>query len=151
PHRPADPTRAPYADWLIAIFDRWYGAPTQETRIRLFESLISTLLGGPSGSEAVGLGRGDLGVVETDGGIEQGDALKTTAPGLAATGLHVEWHSFDQYLEHPGARIRQAGLAGLSHACRACPVATVCGGGLYAHRYRDDNGFANPSVYCPDL
>jgi uncharacterized protein len=151
PHRPVDPAQAPYADWLVAIFDRWYEAPTQETRIRLFESLISTLLGGPSGSEAVGLGRVDLVVVETDGAIEQGDALKTTAPGLAATGLHVEWHSFDQYLEHPGARIRQLGLAGLSRTCQVCPVATVCGGGLYAHRYRDDNGFANPSVYCPDL
>jgi uncharacterized protein len=22
---------------------------------------------------------------------------------------------------------------------------------LYAHRYRPDNGFANPSVYCQDL
>jgi uncharacterized protein len=27
----------------------------------------------------------------------------------------------------------------------------VCGGGHYAHRYRPGRGFANPSVYCPDL
>ncbi len=151
PHRVPDPARAPYADWLIAIFDRWYDAPVQETRIRLFESLISLLLGGPSGSEAVGLGRIDLVVVETDGAIEQGDALKTTAPGEPATGLHVEWDSFDQYLAHPGVHARQAGLAGLSDACRQCPIVTICGGGLYAHRYRSDSGFDNPSVYCPDL
>jgi uncharacterized protein len=30
-------------------------------------------------------------------------------------------------------------------------VVTSCGGGLYAHRYRADNGFDNPSAYCPDL
>src|SRR5271154_5298650 len=28
-----------YADWLIAIFERWYSAPRQETRIRLFSEL----------------------------------------------------------------------------------------------------------------
>ena len=27
----------------------------------------------------------------------------------------------------------------------------MCGGGLYAHRYKAGNGFGNPSVYCPDL
>jgi len=26
-----------------------------------------------------------------------------------------------------------------------------CGGGLYAHRYREGSGFDNPSVFCPDL
>jgi uncharacterized protein len=27
----------------------------------------------------------------------------------------------------------------------------VCGGGHYPHRYHQDNGFRNASVYCPDL
>ncbi|MGX2998232.1 radical SAM protein [Streptomyces sp. JNUCC 64] len=44
------------------------------------------------------------------------------------------------------------GLAGLSARCRACPLHRVCGGGHVTHRYRaDGSGFANPSVYCPDL
>jgi uncharacterized protein len=30
-------------------------------------------------------------------------------------------------------------------------VVAVCGGGNYAHRYRADVGFRNPSVYCADL
>jgi uncharacterized protein len=149
--RVPDQTRTPYADWLIEIFDRWYYAPAQETRIRLFESLISLLLGGPSGSEAVGLGRVDLITIETDGTIEQGDALKTAVHGAPATGLDVEWNSFDQYLDHPGARARQAGLDGLSASCRGCPIVKICGGGLYAHRYRAGHGFDNPSVYCADL
>ncbi|WP_344056718.1 HEXXH motif domain-containing protein, partial [Microbispora corallina] len=32
-----------------------------------------------------------------------------------------------------------------------CPVVDTCGGGLYAHRYREGTGFANPSVYSADL
>jgi uncharacterized protein len=141
----------PYADWLCAIFDRWYGAPHQETRIRLFESVISLLLGGPSFSEAVGLSPIDLLTIETDGSIEQADVLKTSAEGMAATGLHIARDSFDQALAHPMVRARQLGLAALSTTCRACPVVRVCGGGLYAHRYRAQNGFDNPSVFCHDL
>nr|MDT0658254.1 FxsB family cyclophane-forming radical SAM/SPASM peptide maturase [Micromonospora sp. DSM 115978] len=151
PGRPVGGGTTPYADWLIPVFDRWYATRPQRTGIRLFESLIDLVLGGPSRSEAVGLGPVDLLTVETDGTIEQGDALKTTAEGMAATGLHIASASFDDALALPEFRVRQSGLAGLSATCRACPLVRVCGGGLHAHRYRADNGFDNPSVYCPDL
>ncbi|WP_203910838.1 FxsB family cyclophane-forming radical SAM/SPASM peptide maturase [Rhizocola hellebori] len=151
PGRTADQTSAPYGKWLIAIFDRWYHAKVQETRIRLFESIISLLLGGPSGSENVGLGKVDLATIETDGSIELVDILKSVAAGMAATGLHVEWNSFDEYLQHPGAIARQAGLMSLGDTCRRCPIVGVCGGGQHAHRYREDTLFSNPSVYCADL
>ncbi|GAA2868172.1 hypothetical protein Acy02nite_09270 [Actinoplanes cyaneus] len=151
PARVPDQGRTPYADWLVPIFDRWYESPAPESRVRLFESLVSLLLGGPGGIEGLGLGRVDLVTVETDGTLEQGDALKTVAPGAPATGLHVRWNSFDEYLEHPGARARQAGLAGLGAECRRCPLVEVCGGGHYAHRFRALTGFDNPSVYCADL
>ncbi len=55
PPRPPGRCSTPYADWLIAVFDRWYGAPRQETRIRLFEEVMQLLLGGSSRSEQVGL------------------------------------------------------------------------------------------------
>ncbi|GIE84631.1 FxsB family cyclophane-forming radical SAM/SPASM peptide maturase [Actinoplanes regularis] len=151
PARGPDRGSTPYADWLKVIFDLWYEAEVPQTRVRLFESVVSLLLGGPSGSEAIGLGRIDLVTVETDGTLEQGDVLKTVAQGAPATGLHVRWHSFDQYLEHPGVRARQSGLAGLSAECRRCPLVEVCGGGLYAHRFGLGREFDNPSVYCADL
>src|SRR6266568_3484117 len=34
-----------YGQWLIGVFDRWYAAPRQETRIRLFSDLIQLILG----------------------------------------------------------------------------------------------------------
>lgn len=46
---------------------------------------------------------------------------------------------------------RQIGARALSDTCAACPLAKVCGGGFYPHRYRSGSGFANPSVYCADL
>lgn len=52
------------------------------------------------------------------------------------------------------------GAAALSPECQSCDLVRYCGGGLYAHRYKqlgdgksseDGNEFNNRSVYCPDL
>ncbi|MBP2326289.1 uncharacterized protein JOF56_006674 [Kibdelosporangium banguiense] len=145
PFRAADSTATPYADWLIAIFDRWYGAPEQETRIRLFESIIDLLLGGRSSVEGVGLEIPRMMVIETDGTIERADVLATAYEGAAATGLHVVRDSFDAALRLSGPSAEPA------HSCRRCDVYRTCGGGLLAHRYRRGEGFGNPSVYCLDL
>lgn len=150
PERVPGSPATPYADWLITVFDRWYGAPRRETDVRLFSSILALLLGGASATESVGLAPSDLVVVETDGSIEQGDALKTTQEGMSATGLRVADNSFDEALGHAGIRARQLGLAALAPKCRRCDIVSVCGGGLYAHRFRAANGFANPTVYCPD-
>ncbi|BDM72288.1 hypothetical protein HEK616_57750 [Streptomyces nigrescens] len=150
PARPAGPT--PYGDWLCAVFDLWWDGPAPGPRIRLFTEIIGLLLGRPSSTEAVGLSPVVALVVDTDGAIEQVDSLKSAYDGAAATGLDVFRHSFDQALAHPGLAARQQGLAGLGEQCRACPLVMVCGGGNYAHRYRDaGSGFRNPSVYCADL
>jgi uncharacterized protein len=139
-----------YADWLITIFDRWL-ADGRPTRIRTFESIISTLSGGESSTEALGLGPSSLVVIETDGTYEQVDSLKTAFDGAPVTGYNVFDHALDVVAQHPGIVARQQGLAGLCQTCQECPAVTSCGGGLYAHRYRSSTGFANPSVYCSDL
>lgn len=139
-----------YAQWLIAIFDRWLadGCPS---RIRTFDSILSTLRGGESYTEALGLDPVGLVVIETDGSYEQVDSLKAAFDGAPETGMDVFGHSLDIVAAHPGIRARQQGAAGLCQTCRECPVVGNCGGGHYPHRYRTGNGFDNPSVYCTDL
>ena len=145
--RPAD---SEYADWLIAILDRWL-AEGRPVRIRTFDSIISTLSGGESLTEALGLAPTALVVIETDGSYEQVDSLKAAFEGAPETGTNVFGHALDIVAQHPGILARQQGLAGLCQTCQECPVVTSCGGGLYAHRHRTGTGFANPSVYCADL
>lgn len=140
-----------YADWLITIFERWYSAPEQETRIRLFAELIQLVLGGPGAVEGLGLQPATLIVVETDGSIRQLDSLSSAYSGAADTGLHVLADSFDAALDHPTTIARQIGAAALPPECQRCPVMRICGGGLYPHRYRSGEGFRNRSVYCDDL
>jgi uncharacterized protein len=140
---------APYADWLIAIFEQWYRLPL--TRIRLFDQIMRLLLGRGGSSEMIGLAPSRTLVIETDGSVEQADTLKAAYPGAPKTGLHVSRNSFDDAFKLPGIVARQLGVLALTRECRTCPVHQVCGAGLYAHRYRPGSGFANRSVYCPDL
>jgi uncharacterized protein len=149
PGRVPAPASTPYADWLIEVFDYWY--PKPQTRIRLFEEIMQLLLGGASSSEVVGLAPARMVVIETDGSVEQEDTLKIAYDGAPATGLHVARDSLDTALLLPQLVGRQIGSRALAGQCRRCPVRAVCGGGLYSHRYRAGSGFANPSVYCPDL
>jgi uncharacterized protein len=148
----ADPMAGtPYADWLIAVFDRWFHAPVKKVRIRIFEEIMSLLMGGHSAYEAFGLGKVSLIVVETDGTLEQVDSLKAAYDGAAETGLDIFANSFDDALLAPPVVARQIGIDGLCRTCRECDLVDVCGGGLYSHRYRTGSGMLNPSVYCADL
>lgn len=149
PYRPAG-VDTPYAAWLDQIHVRWL-ADGRPLPVRFFDSLVDAWQGRPSGSEAVGLDPVDLLVIETDGGWEQTDSLKTAFDGAPGTGMDIFSHSVDDAAAFPGVVSRQDGLAALCRTCRECPVVRACGGGLYSHRYRSKNGFDNPSVYCDDL
>ncbi|WP_256671690.1 FxsB family cyclophane-forming radical SAM/SPASM peptide maturase [Nocardia cyriacigeorgica] len=148
-----DPTSdaTPYADWLITIFDRWFDSPTLETQVRLFDEIIELLLGGQGAAESVGLAPIRLAVIETDGTLEQVDALKSAFTGAGKIHSATGDNRLDQALWEPAVIARQIGADALCDTCRSCPLHTVCGGGHYAHRYRPDTGFRNPSVYCGDL
>ncbi|MCQ9184078.1 FxsB family radical SAM/SPASM domain protein [Streptomyces sp. IBSBF 2953] len=137
----------PYADWLLTIFDRWDGQG-RPVPVRTFDSILSTLRGGPALTEALGLSAGGIAVVETDGTITRSDSLKIAYDGAPATGYDVFRHSFREFTERPEVPARPSGV---SETCRRCRVVASCGGGLYAHRYSTARSFDNPSVYCTDL
>lgn len=149
PGRTPGSNDSPYADWLITVFDYWYHAPG--TSVRLFEDIIRLLLGANSRSELLSLLPAGVVVIETDGAIAQADTLASAQHAALATGLNVGTDPIDSALFHPGSVARQLGAEALCAKCRVCPILRVCGGGLYSHRYQSGTGFANPSVYCPDL
>jgi uncharacterized protein len=126
------------------VFDRWYGATPQETRVRIFDEIIHVALGGRSCVEGIGVSQPATVVVEADGSIERSDALTATYEGAGSTGLHVAENSFDAALALciPHQRAK---------ACVNCDLYRICGGGLYAHRFGPERSFDNASVYCPDL
>jgi uncharacterized protein len=133
-----------YADWLIAVFDRWYRAPVPETSVRMFSEIVNVLLGGRSAVEGIGASPTLMAVVETDGAVEGPDQLASAFHGAAVTGLHVSTASFDD-------AARLLAPDSLPSPCHDCEVRAVCGGGLPAHRYRAGAGFGHRTVYCTDM
>ncbi|ROO86803.1 uncharacterized protein EDD29_4385 [Actinocorallia herbida] len=146
-----DSGATPYADWLIPIFDRWYDAPVRPTSIRLFDAIMTLVLGGRSRAETVGLSPFQSLTIDTNGSIDFCHQLKSAFNGAAITGHHVARDALDALLLQPGVVARQIGADALSDTCKACPIRDICGGGLYAHRYKAGTGYLNPSVYCADL
>ncbi|MGH3696875.1 MAG: FxsB family cyclophane-forming radical SAM/SPASM peptide maturase [Pseudonocardiaceae bacterium] len=144
PMRDPGSPATPYAEWLIAVFDRWYGATPQETSVRMFDEIIHVALGGRSRVEGVGVNRPAAIVVETDGAIERSSTLTTAYEGAGSIGLHVAEDSFD-------AAFALCGSHPPAQACLDCDLYRTCGGGLYPHRFSPERGFVNASVYCPDL
>ncbi|OLT30395.1 hypothetical protein BJF83_08795 [Nocardiopsis sp. CNR-923] len=132
----------PYADWLIAVFERWWADSETRVRIRMFDSLFRLGRGGSSLRSDLGTAPVTCVIVETDGAIEVHDNLKIVYEGAGVTGRNVMRDGFDG-----GGPVHEKTCA----ACARCPVFTICGGGTRAHRYRAVNGFDNPTVYCADM
>jgi uncharacterized protein len=147
----ATATGTEYGRWLAAAFDEWYAVRPGTTRARLFEEIIALVLGGAGHSESVGTSPAAMVVVETDGSIQQVDALKVAYEGAPDTGLNVRENTFDEAIERLRHTTAPPPRTEASDICRRCPEFAVCGGGQVTHRYRPDNGFDNPSVYCNDL
>ncbi len=140
-----------YGDWLVTIFDDWYGGYRQDIRIRFFEEIIYRIFGRPGSLESLGLEEISLITVGVNGDFEQVDTMKSVFPGAHTMFMNVLHNSLEDVMAHQNVVARQAGISGVSDSCQQCAIVSICGGGYYPHRYSEKNGFKNPSVYCVAL
>jgi uncharacterized protein len=151
PQYASDGQSTPYGDWLLHIFQSWMQDETARFRIRLFERIIHGVLGIPGTSDAIGPGPNEVLVIESDGSIEPVDVLKVCGEGATRTEFNVHRSTFDDAFRHPLIELYHLSNERLCETCQRCLVKQVCAGGYLPHRYRQHNGFDNPSVYCRDL
>lgn len=151
PYRPSDDVRSEaYGKWLACFYDIWVnGSSCME--IRYLEEIIALCIGESSTLEAIGAPAVDIIVIETDGAIEPVDTLKMVGRSATDIGLNVFTSSFDNALQHPAIFSRMLGSDALCHTCQECDDLAYCGGGYVPHRFSNNNGFLNPSVYCNDI
>lgn len=143
-------TNTPYADWLLAVFERWW-AEDAPFSARLFEQIIGAVLGVPFRSDALGGQENELLVFETNGEIGPVDVLRAAVPGSSCTGINVLSHSLDEAFRNHSVSLYHSSHNNFCSQCRRCPINKICGGGYLSHRFALGTGFDNPSVYCRDL
>lgn len=140
-----------YGSWLTRLWDV-YMADSEPVPINILDDHTRLILGGHASKEGKGTKVYGIVVIDTDGTIAKNDTLKSARDG--ADRFRTDWSihrdrladvvrsaEFQSYtlLQHP-----------TSEVCRRCPYLSVCGGGMPLFRWRDDNGYDNPSVYCYD-
>jgi len=151
PYGKASVQSAEYGLWLTQLLDIYLADPTP-VPIRLLDDMLKLLLGGAGTKEGVGGTDFGIVIVDTDGSIRKNDTLKTAFRG--ADRFEYPWsvhtHQFTDITNAPEFVTYYALQRPTAAACLACPELSVCGGGMPVNRWRDDNGYANPSVYCAD-
>ena len=145
-------SRSAYLDWLNEAFELWY-RDYSDLSVRFFDAILGSRLNIPSPTDALGFGKVDLIVIETDGSYTDHDVFKIAKQGVNHLQNNVETTGFDILETHPiivehGFRLSPDGVA---DECKACPVLDACGGGSVMHRYHRDREFDAPTVYCQEM
>lgn len=140
-----------YGEWLSKLLDV-YLADTHPIRIRFLDDLIKLMLGGAGTKDGVGLTNYGVLIIDTDGTITKNDTLKSSFNGADRFGQKwsVHTHELAEVLSSSEFAEYHAMQRPISKTCLSCPELRICGGGMTLHRWRDDSGFDNPSVYCAD-
>jgi uncharacterized protein len=139
-----------YGTWMTGIL-RAYLADRNPPRIRVLDDMMKLLLGGSGVKEGVGLTDFGIVVIDTDGCITKTDTLKSSAPGDRFEELwSVHTHELAEVVQSPAFRFYHDQQRPTSPICHSCPHLDVCGGGMLTHRYDDENGYDNPTVFCAD-
>jgi len=140
-----------YGRYLIEVFDAWLAADDPGIDIRVLRSVMAVLLGGRSDLAGFGADPPNAFTLRSDGQVELDDVMRVCGLEQIRTDLDIADLAADGVARLPVLTRLNAQFAQLPEACRPCPFATSCRGGQITHRFRAENGLANPSVFCDGL
>ncbi len=147
----ASVSSAEYGKWMSELLEI-YLQDTNPLPIRLLDDMLKVLLGGIVSKEGLGVTDFGILVIDTDGKLMKNDTLKSSFNGADKfkKPVNIKDNNLLQFLTSSYFQSYRKMQRPTSHQCLNCPELNVCGGGMILHRWKDENGFDNPSVYCED-
>ncbi|MER9474368.1 radical SAM protein [Mesorhizobium sp. M0520] len=134
------------SNYLISLFEIWWNS-TDNISIRLYENIVTMLLGGHSNAELVGSTGATTVVIDIDGDIQIHDVARTCEESQDPR-INVHTSSIDSIFSQPGYLELNPSAEEMADDCQNCAVFRYCQGGFVTHRYSNVGRYRNPSVYC---
>lgn len=140
-----------YGQWITKLLDVYLN-DSSPIKIRILDDLIKLMLGGKGTKDGVGLTNYGVLIVDTDGTITKNDTLKSSfdRADKFSTNWSVHTHDLSEILSSDEFVKYHASQRPSSEICQECPELNICGGGMTLHRWQEETGYDNPSVYCAD-
>ena len=141
----------PFADWFIKLYKIWKEDKDRPS-IYFFETLVKMIMGQEGiGNQLMGRKTNGVVVVESDGSVEVVDSLRACFEGITRNDINVHKNDLEDLFEDDTFQLYYRAHDEVSEQCLNCPVYDICGGGFLGHRYSEEKGFDNPTMYCKDM
>lgn len=140
-----------YGQWFAELFELWWRQDDPDLHIRHFVDSIKRMMGVRHHGDSIGNDEIDIFVVNTDGGIEYSDYLRSYTDGGSRTPFTVFADDLDMIADDPLFSYCLSLGAHLPLECHGCPHANICGGGFLPGRTkRSDRIPRRKSILCAD-
>lgn len=151
PSGKSSPSSVEYGKWMSGLLDA-YLSDESPMPIRVLDDMLKVLLGGVVSKEGMGLTDFSILIIDTDGTFMKNDTLKSSFNGADkfSLSLNVKKHKLLEFLKSVEFEDYCKMQRPTNQRCLTCPELNICGGGMVLHRWSDNTGFDNPSIYCAD-
>ncbi len=140
-----------YGEWKSKLLEVYLSDPNPMP-IRVLDDMLKVLLGGIVTKEGLGLTDFGIVIIDTDGTVMKNDTLKSSFDGADkfSNPINIKNANLMEFLNSVEFDEYRRMQRPSNPKCLNCIELNVCGGGMILHRWQNENGFDNPSVYCSD-
>ena len=144
-------TSIEYGAWMAGLLDAYLNDPFP-LQIRVLDDMMKVLLGGVVTKEGLGITDFGIIIIDTDGTVMKNDTLKSSYNGADKfqMSLNIKSGKLIEFLNSTEFHQYRDMQRPSNKKCLNCPELNLCGGGMILHRWSDENGFNNPSIFCSD-
>ena len=79
------------------------------------------------------------------------DSLRACFEGITRNEINIHSNDLEDLFENDTFQVYYRAHDNVCEQCLNCPVYDICGGGFLGHRYSNEKGFDNPTMYCKDM